>query len=69
MPSFTLDEKDEEEESALAGAIDKIVIDMTKHLPEGSVVNMDNYYTSISSACELLKKKILVRGTVRSNRI
>jgi len=48
--------------------IDEIVKDMCSILPAGITVNLDNYYTSIASAIELRKRKIYVRGTLRSNR-
>ena len=35
----------------------------------GSVVNMDNYYTSPEVAVALRKKDVFIRGTCRTNRL
>ena len=47
-----------------------LVLDMCKPLYEtGSIVNMDNYYTSPEVAVALRNKGVFMRGTCRANRL
>jgi len=49
--------------------IDSIVLDMCRYLPKMTVVNMDNWYTSIPSCIALRDVNVYVRGTLRANRM
>ena len=61
---------DEERTPVVQKKIVSLVLDMCKPLYEtGSIVNMENYYTSPEVAVALRKKGVFMRGTCRANRL
>lgn len=45
-----------------------IIMNLTSKLKQGHIIYMDNYYTSLKTALDLLNINILCCGTVRANR-
>jgi len=65
----TEEEEKEDDSDIPRSTINSIIYDMCKNLSSGTIVNTDNYYTSVDACIELKKKHgILYRGTVRTNR-
>ena len=60
--------KDQTADRGLRSLGEQVVMNATRHVPEGRNVNTDNFFMSLSLAKELRKRNLTLLVTVRSHR-